>query len=100
MSGLRPKRRSAPMTAERSPDSPGTSRGARPAGVAPAADGPESPVTRPLLPRGLLLVVGIAAALVAALGLRAFSDVVAPVFLGLVLSITVQPLRRLPARHR
>jgi AI-2 transport protein TqsA len=54
---------------------------------------------RPLLPRGLLIIGGIAAALVAALGLRAFSDVIAPVFLGLVLSITVQPLRRLPARH-
>jgi AI-2 transport protein TqsA len=47
----------------------------------------------------MMIIVGIAAALVAAVGLRAFSDVVAPVFLGLVLSITVQPLRRLPARH-
>jgi predicted PurR-regulated permease PerM len=47
----------------------------------------------------LLILIGIAAALVAALGLRAFSDVVAPVFLGLVLSITVQPLRRLAARY-
>jgi len=46
-----------------------------------------------------LIIGGVAAALVAALGLRAFSDVVSPVFLGLVLSITVQPLRRLPARR-
>src|SRR4051794_19504546 len=54
---------------------------------------------RSLLPRGLLIIVGIAAFLVAALGVRAFSDVIGPVFLGLVLSITVQPLRRLPHRH-
>ncbi len=52
-----------------------------------------------LLSRGLLIAVGLAAVLVAALGLRAFASVVAPVFLALVLSITVQPLRRLPARH-
>jgi AI-2 transport protein TqsA len=56
-------------------------------------------VSQPLLPRGLLIILGIAGALVAALGVRAFSDVFAPVFLGLVLSITVQPLRRLPARR-
>ena len=51
------------------------------------------------LSRGLLIAIGLAAVLVAALGLRAFAGVVAPVFLALVLSITVQPLRRLPARH-
>jgi AI-2 transport protein TqsA len=56
-------------------------------------------VSQPLLPRGLLIILGIAGALVAALGVRAFSDVFAPVFLGVVLSITVQPLRRLPARR-
>lgn len=83
------------MNAERRPDSP-----RRSAGAVRVTDGPEPPGTGPLLPRGLLIVVGIAAALVAALGLRAFSGVVAPVFLGLVLSITVQPLRRLPARYR
>jgi len=54
---------------------------------------------RPTLPRGLTIVVGVAAVLVAALGLRAFAEVVGPVFLGLVLSITVQPLRRWPVRH-
>jgi predicted PurR-regulated permease PerM len=50
-------------------------------------------------PRGLLIMIGIAAVLVAALGLRAFASVVAPVFLAVVLAITVQPLRRLPARR-
>lgn len=54
---------------------------------------------RPLLPRSLLIVMGVSAVLVAAVGLRIFAGVVAPVFLALVLSITVQPLRRLPLRH-
>jgi AI-2 transport protein TqsA len=57
------------------------------------------PSSRPVLPRGLLMVIGVAAALVAAAGLQAFAGVVAPVFLAVVLSITVQPLRRLPVRH-
>ncbi|MET0693395.1 MAG: AI-2E family transporter [Propionibacteriaceae bacterium] len=56
-------------------------------------------LVRPVLPRGLTIVIGVAAVLVAALGLRAFADIVAPLFLALVLSITVQPLRRLPVRH-
>ena len=55
--------------------------------------------SQPVLSRGLLIAIGLAAVLVAAMGLRAFEGVVAPVFLALVLSITVQPLRRLPARH-
>ena len=54
---------------------------------------------RPILPRGLMIAIGVAAVLVAALGLQAFAGVVAPVFLALVLSITVQPLRRLPVRR-
>ena len=54
---------------------------------------------RPVLPRGLMIAIGVAAVLVAALGLQTFAGVVAPVFLALVLSITVQPLRRFPARH-
>src|SRR3954470_18214225 len=74
--------------------SSGGRRGARSAVGAADLGGPRASV-----PRGILIIGGVAAALVAALGLRAFSDVVAPVFLGLVLSITVQPLRRLPARR-
>lgn len=63
------------------------------------ADPPDVPRGRPLFSRGLSIIVGIAAALVAALGVQAFSDVIAPLFLGLVLSIAVHPLRRWPARH-
>ena len=54
---------------------------------------------RPILPRGVMISIGVAAVLVAALGLQAFKGVVGPVFLALVLSITVQPLRRLPVRR-
>src|SRR4051812_47426684 len=58
---------------------------------APATEG--SGVPR-VIPRGLMIIVGVAAVLVSALALRSFAGVVAPVFLALVLSITVQPLRR------
>jgi len=54
---------------------------------------------RPGLPRGLVITVGTAAVLVAALGLQAFAEVVGPVFLALLLSIVVQPVRRFPVRH-
>ncbi|MET1004006.1 MAG: AI-2E family transporter [Propionibacteriaceae bacterium] len=74
----------------------GTLVGASAGGQSPAATAQASPQH---LSRGLLIAIGLAAVLVAALGLRAFAGVVAPVFLALVLSITVQPLRRLPARH-
>jgi AI-2 transport protein TqsA len=59
----------------------------------------EATSTRPGLSRGLMIAIGAAAVLVAALGLQAFAEVVGPVFLALVLSITVQPLRRWPVRH-
>ena len=66
-----------------------------------AAEGSDAAVSssRPALSRGLAIAIGVAAVLVAALGLRAFPDVVGPVFLGLVLSIVVQPVRRVSARH-
>jgi predicted PurR-regulated permease PerM len=46
-----------------------------------------------------MIAIGVAAVLLAALGLRSFAEVIGPVFLGLVLSIVVQPLRRFPVRH-
>ena len=52
-----------------------------------------------MLPRGLIILLGLAAALVAALGLREFSDILGPVFLALVLSIAVHPVRRLADRY-
>ena len=66
-----------------------------------AAEGSDAAVSssRPVLSRGLAIAIGVAAVLLAALGLRAFAEVVGPVFLGLVLSLTVQPLRRFSVRH-
>jgi AI-2 transport protein TqsA len=54
---------------------------------------------RPALPRGLIILLGVAAALVVALGMRQFSNILGPVFLALVLSIAVHPVRRLAARY-
>jgi AI-2 transport protein TqsA len=54
---------------------------------------------RPAFPRGLIILLGIAAALVVALGMRQFSNILGPVFLALVLSIAVHPIHRLAARY-
>ena len=51
------------------------------------------------LPRGLIILLGLAAALVAALGMRQFAGILGPVFLALVLSIAVHPVRRLAERY-
>ena len=54
---------------------------------------------RPAFPRGLIILLGIAAALIVALGMKQFSNILGPVFLALVLSIAVHPVRRLAARY-
>ena len=46
-----------------------------------------------------LTILGIAAALVVALGMRQFANILGPVFMALVLSIAVHPVRRLAARY-
>jgi predicted PurR-regulated permease PerM len=57
-------------------------------------------IYRPALPRGLIILLGLAAALVAALGMRQFANILGPVFLALVLSIAVHPVRRWADNHR
>lgn len=53
-----------------------------------------------LLPRGLRLLLGAAAAVVVLAGLRAIGDIVGPVFLALVLTLLVHPMRGwLRSRH-
>jgi AI-2 transport protein TqsA len=54
---------------------------------------------RPVFPRGLIILLGIAAALVVALGMRQFSNILGPVFMALVLSIAVHPIHRLAAHY-
>ena len=46
------------------------------------------------VPRGLVILLGIASATVATIGIKAIAGIVAPSFLALVLVICVQPLRR------
>jgi AI-2 transport protein TqsA len=61
-------------------------------GRLPAADTP------PALwgvPRGVVVLLGTAAAVLTAAGVHSFADIVGPVFLALVLTIAVSPLRRL-----
>ncbi|WP_435531072.1 AI-2E family transporter [Rhodococcus spelaei] len=53
---------------------------------------PFPPVAPSVLPRGLIVLLGMAGAVVAVAGIRAFSGVVGPVFLALMLTVAVQPL--------
>lgn len=49
---------------------------------------------RPVPPRGVLVLVGLAAAVIVIAGMRAAADILAPTFLALVLTILAHPLRR------
>lgn len=49
---------------------------------------------RPGLPRGVLMLVGLAAAVIVIAGMKASADLVAPAFLALVLTVLAHPLRR------
>ncbi|MFC6160125.1 AI-2E family transporter [Kribbella jiaozuonensis] len=51
------------------------------------------------LPRGVVVLLGTAAAILTAAGLRGFADIAGPVFLALILTIAVSPLRRLLVRQ-
>jgi predicted PurR-regulated permease PerM len=44
------------------------------------------------LPRGLIVLLGLAGAVVAVAGLRVFAEILAPVFLALMLTVTASPL--------
>ena len=51
------------------------------------------------LPRGLTIVLGLAAGVVVAAGIHAVQNILGPVFLALVLTITVDPLRGMMIRR-
>ncbi|MEV5963218.1 AI-2E family transporter [Kribbella sp. NPDC051952] len=51
------------------------------------------------LPRGVVVLLGTAGAFITAAGLRAFGGIAGPIFLALVLTIAVSPLRRLLIRR-
>ena len=50
------------------------------------------------LPRGLLILLGLAAAVISIGGIRSASSLIGPIFLALVLTIAVHPLRTYAAR--
>ncbi len=72
---------------------------ASPAPGRPAAAGghrepaPGAPPGRYGLPRGLIITLGLAAGVVVAMGMRAIPGIIGPVFMALVLTITVNPVR-------
>ncbi|HEY5879446.1 MAG TPA: AI-2E family transporter [Nakamurella sp.] len=51
------------------------------------------------LPRGLIIMLGLAAGVVVAAGIHAVPDLIGPIFLALVLTITVDPLRGMMIRR-
>ena len=59
--------------------------------MSPNVAAPRAP--GPALPRSVLIIVGLAATMVVAIGLHRISGVVAPTFLALVLTLTAAPIR-------
>jgi AI-2 transport protein TqsA len=57
----------------------------------------ESPRWMP--PRALMILIGLAAAFIVIAGMRTLQDLIAPVFLALVLTIVVHPIRRVISRR-
>ncbi|HEX8347391.1 MAG TPA: AI-2E family transporter [Actinoplanes sp.] len=74
----------------------GTARYGRPALPLPGpGDGlghPGAETSTIGLPRGLIVLLGLAGAVVAVAGLRIFAEILAPVFLALMLTVTASPL--------
>src|SRR6476661_9424110 len=74
-------------------------------GIAPPAVTPEAATTQTAphstfsLPRGLIIILGLAAGVVVAGGIHAIPDIIGPIFLALVLTITVDPLRGMMIRR-
>jgi AI-2 transport protein TqsA len=54
---------------------------------------------RSTIPRGLMILLGMAAATIAVIGMKTISGIIAPTFLALVLVICVQPLRGIMMRR-
>src|SRR6478752_9899888 len=74
-------------------------------GIAPPAMTPTAATTQTAphstfsLPRGLIIILGLAAGVVVAGGIHAIPDIIGPIFLALVLTITVDPLRGMMIRR-
>jgi AI-2 transport protein TqsA len=70
-----------------------------PNGQAPDTSGPTGRWPRYGLPRALTIVLGLAGGVVIVAGMRAIPDIIGPVFMALVLTITVNPIRYWLIRH-
>src|SRR5690349_4571029 len=55
---------------------------------------------RPILPRGLMILLGFAAATITVAGLKSIGGILGPAFLAIVLMITVFPIRGWLVRHK
>src|SRR4051812_21676114 len=62
--------------------------------AAAQAEGQSTTAGAPALPRGLQVLIGAAALIIVAGGIRTANDLLAPIVLALVLTIAVAPLRR------
>jgi len=61
---------------------------------------PAPPIGPYSIPRGLIILLGVAGAVVAVAGMKQIANIVAPTFLGLTLVISVHPLQTLLVRRR
>ncbi|WP_328467665.1 AI-2E family transporter [Actinoplanes sp. NBC_00393] len=60
---------------------------------------PGSTVPLPGLPRGVIVLLGTACGVVVVAGMRGVADLIGPVFLGLMLTVTVSPITEWLRRH-
>src|SRR3954447_20224278 len=60
----------------------------------------EGPLPAPAIPRTLVVLLGGAATVIIMAGLRSISELIAPAFLALVLTVTAHPLRGWLVRRR
>jgi AI-2 transport protein TqsA len=65
-----------------------------------AAEPPGAGNGAAVLPRGVIVLLGLAGAVVAVAGLRSVADILAPVLLALMLTVTASPLSTWLQRHR
>jgi AI-2 transport protein TqsA len=62
-------------------------------------DAAGSVTPRSAVPRALLILVGLAAAFIVVAGMRTLQDLIGPVFLALVLTVVVHPVRKVISRR-
>jgi predicted PurR-regulated permease PerM len=90
------------MTETNRPDETTPPAPAVPASIDTGDAGPRLDLRGPSrygLPRGLIIILGLAGGVVAVQGMRAIPGIIGPVFMAMVLTITVNPIRGWLLRH-